>query len=231
MLATDCHHVVNWLPIQFKILKIMRYLLIIFMLISWSIVLPAQGNFQKTPEFQLSYFGEYYAHPGIKVGYHLPFRGSVKNKYRQKRGITKTKLRQFKVGGNLALYQQKNHHTGYLANVELTYQRTKFKSHKPNKIKHFEAAIGLGYYHYQLQGTTFTTDNNSFKETNGNGNALMPSISVGWGRTLSFIKRADVRYFTKGSLYFEVPHGIGTMPHSVIEFGISTSLNFKRRTR
>lgn len=205
----------------------MKKLAIIFNLLAWSIFLQAQTSYSKTPEFQLSYFGDFFAFPSTKVGVHFPVKGTTKiiDKDSKKRGsFTKTKFRQLKVGGNLAFYQQQSHHHSFLANLELSYQRTKSKSFAPDKFRHFEAAIGVGYYRYQLKGTTFEKEGTTFKEINGNGNALMPSLSVGWGRTIRFIKKTDVRYFTKGALYFEIPHGIGTLPHLVFEFGIASSL-------
>jgi len=210
----------------------MRNFLIVFiLLLGLGSQLSAQSLFSQPPEFQLSYFGEFMYHPGVKAGIHFPFSSStkLKTKENRKRGrFTKTKFKQLKLGGNIAFYQQRQHLTGYLANVELTYQRTKNKSFNPNKFKHFEAAIGLGYYRYQLKGTTFSTDGNTFQESNGNGNAFLPSLSVAWGRTIPFIKKTDVRTFIKSSLYFEMPHGIGVLPHYVWEAGFATSLTSKK---
>ena len=211
----------------------MRNFLIVFiLLLGLGSQLSAQSLFSQPPEFQLSYFGEFIFHPGVKAGIHFPFSSSTKLKTKQnrKRGrFTKTKFKQLKLGGNIGFYQQKQHLTGYLLNAELTYQRTNNKSFRPNKFSHFEAAIGIGYYRYQLKGTTFTTDGNSFQEKNGNGNALMPSLSVGWGRTLPFIKKTDIRSFVKSSLYLEMAHGTSVLPHYVLEIGFATSLGTRKK--
>ena len=99
----------------------------------------------KQLEYQLAYFGEFFAHPGLKLGVSYPFFQKVKTKEKSKRKyqLVKTKVRQWKVGSNLAFYHQVDNHNGYLWNVELTYQRSKNKSKKPNKWKHFEIFKGI----------------------------------------------------------------------------------------
>jgi len=198
-------------------------------------VLPAnaQGFFDSKPEFQVSYFGEFLFHSGVKVGAQIPFleREKMKSKHRKRKGdFNLTKNRQLKLGANLGFYHQANSHNGYLANIELTFQNRRNKSFKPNRYKYFEASVGLGYYRYHLLGTTFSSEGNTLKEINGNGNgnALMPSFSIAKGRNLRFIKSIDVRYFVKPSIYFEIPHGRGVLPHLVLEVGIASSLTSKK---
>lgn len=190
----------------------------------------AQSFLSNTPEFQVSYFGELFVHPGAKIGIHFPFYEKNKLKYRNRKrkgDFTLTKNRKLKLGSNLAFYRQGKNHKGYLSNIELTFHNTRNRSYKPDKYRHFEASVGMGYFRYALSGTTFTPDGDSFKDIKGNGNALMPSISIGTGKSLKFIKSIDVRYFVKGSNYFEIPHGLGKLKHFALEIGFASTLTSK----
>lgn len=180
----------------------------------------------KKLEYQLAYFGEFFAHPGVKLGASYPFFQKVKTKEKQKKKyeLVKTKVHQWRVGSNLAFYHQVDNHNGYLWNVELTYRRSKNKSKKSNKWKHFEASYGLGFYHYELLGKTFQTADSGFEEINGNGNAFLQSIAIAWGKNIRLIKAADVRYYFKPTLYLETPAGTGTQARFVMEIGLATSL-------
>ena len=206
-----------------------KYLLTLLFLGSSFLNLIAQSTLQlpaKKLEYQIGYFGEFFAHPGVKVGAAYPFAQKLKTKEKQKRKytLTKTRIRQLKVGTNLAFYNQVNNHNGYLWNIELTYQRIKNKSKKPNKLKYFDASIGLGYFHYELLGETFQSTENDFEEINGNGNAFMPTLAFAWGRNLQFVKSMDMRYYIKPTFMFERPVGIGTHPRFALEIGLASTL-------
>lgn len=206
-----------------------KYLLTLLFLGSGFLNLLAQSTLDlpaKKVEFQVAYFGEFFAHPGMKIGAAYPFAQKMKTKDKQKRKytLTKTNIRQWKIGTNLAFYHQVNNHNGYLWNVELTYQKIKNKSKKPNKLKYFDASIGLGYFHYELIGKTFQSTENGFEEINGNGNALMPTLGVAWGRNIRFMKHADVRYYVKPTLLFELPAGTNFHTRFTMEIGLATTL-------
>ena len=206
-----------------------KYLFTLFLLGSSFLNLTAQSTLQlpaKKLEYQIAYFGEFFAHPGIKVGAAYPFAQKLKTKEKQKKkyALTKTRIQQWKVGTNLAFYHQLNNHNGYLFNVELTYQKIKNKSKKPNKLKYFDASIGLGYFHYELLGETFQSTENGFEKINGNGNALMPTVAFAWGRNLRFVKSMDMRYYVKPTFMFEMPVGIGTHPRFALEIGVASTL-------
>jgi len=137
--------------------------------------------------------------------------------------LTKNRVHQWKVGSNLAFYNQVNNHNGFLFNVELTYQKIKNKSKKPNKLKYFDASVGLGYFHYELIGKTFQSTENGFEEINGNGNAFMPTIAVAWGRNLRFVKSMDMRYYVKPTFMAETPVGVGTHLRFALEIGLAST--------
>lgn len=203
--------------------------LLIFMLLSGSLFLKtyAQSSLDLPPkklEYQVAYFGEFFAHPGLKIGANYPFFQKIRTKEKRNKDFVITKIHQWKVGSNLAFYHQQNNHNGFLWNAELTYQLIKNKSKKPNKFKYFETSLGLGFYHYELIGKTFQSTENGFEEINGNGNAFMPSLAVAWGKNIRLIKSADVRYYVKPTLYLETPAGTGAQPRFVFEIGLATSL-------
>ncbi|MEM6320480.1 MAG: hypothetical protein AAF960_22615 [Bacteroidota bacterium] len=185
------------------------------------------ANFSKKIEYQVGYFGEFIARPGFKLGVAYPFYQKLKTKQKYseayKQTLTKSKIHQFKIGSNLAYYHQVNNHNGLLLNVELTYQKIKHKSKKPNKLSYFDVSFGLGYFHYELVGKTFQPTEDGFEEINGNGNALMPTFALAWGRNLPFIKSIDMRYYVKPTLLFETPAGTGTQVRFALEVGLASS--------
>lgn len=209
-----------------------RFIFTLLVFISYQLLATAQTPLElpaKKIEYQIGYFGEFFAHPGVKLGASYPFVQKLKTKERYskkyKTTFSKTKIHQLKIGSNLAFYHQVDNHNGLLFNVELTYQKIKNKSKKPNKLKYFDASIGLGYFNYQLNGTTFQSTENGFEEINGNGNAFMPSFAIAWGRNLRFVKSMDIRYYIKPTFMFETPVGIGTHPRFALEIGIASTLS------
>ena len=207
----------------------MKYLLTFLVLGSYYLNLTAQSTFQvpaKKLEYQIAYFGEFIGHPGIKLGATYPFAQKLRTKDKQKKKylLTKSSIRQWKVGTNLAFYHQINNHNGYLLNVELTYQKIKNKSKKPTKFKYFDASIGLGYFHYELIGKTFQSTESGFQEINGNGNALMPSLAVAWGKNIRFVKSMNMRYYVKPTVLLELPAGTGAHTRFALEIGVASTL-------
>ena len=208
----------------------MRYQLSFYLLLS-CFCLNAQSDNLNIPEFQIAYFGDLVAHPGVKLGVHVPVKSVLKSKaveHTELGTFNKINSTQFKLGGNFAAYHQHKSHVGYLANVELTIHYLNRNSLKPKKQRHLELGVGLGYYQYVLKGTSFSPIEGGFEETDGKGSALMPSISGAFGTTFKSIKFADIRWFTKGSIYLEIPHGIGSLPHFVLEIGLATKLIKKK---
>lgn len=206
-----------------------KYLLTLLFFGSCLLQITAQSTPDLPPkklEYQIAYFGEFIGHPGMKIGVAYPFAQKLKTKDKQKRKytLTKTRIHQWKAGANLAFYHQVNNHNGYLFNIELTYQKIRNKSKKPNKFKYFDASIGLGYFHYELSGKTFQATENGFEEINGNGNALMPSLSVAWGKNIRFVKSANVRYYVKPTILLELSAGTGTHTRFALEIGVATTL-------
>lgn len=206
-----------------------KYLITALFLGSYFLNVTAQSALQlpaKKLEYQIAYFGEFIAHPGIKLGVTYPIfqKSKIKDKEKKKYTLTKTKIKQWKIGSNLAFYHQVKNHNGILFNVELTYQKIKNKSKKPNKQQYFDASIGLGYFHYELIGKTFQSTENGFEEINGNGNAFMPTVAVAWGRNLEFVKRMDMRYYVKPTVMLETPAGTSAHVRFALEIGVASTL-------
>lgn len=205
-----------------------KYLLTLLFLGGNFLNLSAQSTLDlpaKKVEYQLAYFGEFFAHPGLKIGAAYPFAQKLKTKEKQKSKytLTKTRIHQWKIGSNLAFYHQVKNHNGYLWNVELTYQKIKNKSKNPNKLKYFDASLGVGYFHYELAGKTFQATENGFEEINGDGNALMPTLAFAWGRNIQFMKKTDARYYVKPTFLFELPAGTSFHTRFALEIGLATT--------
>ncbi len=187
------------------------------------------------PEFRLAYFGDYLFRPGVKLGVTYPFAQKIKEKTKplnREETYVLTKTHRLELGGSFTFYHHPKDHNGLLFNAELTWHRIRNRSYK-NRYRHFEAGLGVGYFRYQLIGTTFEPDGEGgFNEKNsGGGNAFMPSIFAAWGMNLRFIKSADVRAYVKPLLMFEIPYSAGLKTHFAFEAGLASTLTKNKKSR
>ncbi|MEL6253899.1 MAG: hypothetical protein AAFR87_17960 [Bacteroidota bacterium] len=177
-------------------------------------------------EIEVSYFGEMMWHPGAQIGVNFPYteRSIAREKKNKKRGTYFVeRKRQFILGGNVAAYSQPNNHFGLLTNAEFGYRSLKSKSFKAEKIKFWEVDLGLGFYHYELAGSTFIKTESGFEEIKGNGNAFMPSLSIATGRSLR-LSSLKILWFNKISAAWEIPFNIGSQYHFIFQSGFAIPL-------
>ncbi len=209
----------------------MRKILLIFIILfSYKMTGHSQSSTGHLPELKVSYFGNNLFRPGMSVGMAFPFSGKkkyIEKSHRKNGQYILTKLHYLKIGSNFSFYHHYKDHNGFLLNTELTWHRIKNKSFSTHKYKHLELSVGLGYFRYQLFGTTFQQENDSFEKINGNGNAFMPSLSLAWGKNIRAFKNVDMRYFIKPSVLFEIPYSSGIKINPAIEIGIISKINFK----
>ena len=174
-------------------------------------------------EWEVGYFGEFATHPGLKVGITYPFGHTLKIKEKQKNyggPFQVFKKRQWTLGSNLLFYHQPNNHNGYLINVDIGRRRIKHKAFNARKYTLWAWKLGLGYYRYQLLGNTFRPNENGFTEINGNGNAIMPSFALQWGRNLKSKYSHPGFIYIKFHSLFEVPYGTGFQMRLALESGV-----------
>lgn len=213
------------------------YQVLSFLVLLLLCTVPASGQKKRNtpkPEFRIAYFGDYLARPGAKLGVAYAFAQKTKEKSKplnREENYILTKIHRLEIGGSFTFYHHPGDHNGYLFNAELLWHRIRNRSYK-TRYRHFEAGIGLGYFRYQLLGTTFEPNGDgSFKEKNGGGNAFMPSLFAAWGMNLRFIKATDVRCYVKPLVMFEIPYGAGARGHFAFEAGLSSSLTKTKKSR
>jgi hypothetical protein len=187
------------------------------------------------PEFRFAYFGDYLARPGVKLGVSYPVAQKIKEKTKplnREETYVLTKTRRIELGGSFTFFHHPKDHNGLLFNAELTWHRIRNRSYK-TRYRHFEAGLGLGYFRYQLLGTTFEPDGDGgFKEkNNAGGNAFMPSLFAAWGMNLRFIKSADVRAYVKPLIMVEIPYSAGVKTHFAFEAGLASTLTKNKKSR
>ena len=174
-------------------------------------------------EWEVAYFGEFATHPGIKAGISFPFGHTLRVKEKVKNygaSYQITKKRQWTVGSNLIFYHQPNNHNGYLVNVEVGRRRIKHKSINRRKYTLWAWELGVGYYRYQLLGNTFRPVENGFEAINGNGNAIMPSLALQWGRNLKSDNPHPGFIYVKIHSLYEIPYGTGFQMRLALESGV-----------
>lgn len=204
-------------------MKISSMSLVFFLLVSQTPVMaqvePA-GQWA-APEWEVSYFGEMFYHPGLMLGANFPYtRFSVaKEKSSKKRGsYFIERKRQYVIGSNLGMYFQPENHQGYLLNGEFGYRSLKTKSYKAEKNSFWQIDLGVGLYYYDLNGRTFRIGDSGFEEIKGDGFAFMPSLSYSWGRSLG-IGNFNALWFSKLSTAVEIPFNIGTQTRLIFQTG------------
>ena len=209
---------------KFEARRVLSLLLLLFCLnlISSSVSAQVEPAGQwAAPEWEFSYFGEMFYHPGLMLGANFPYtRLSVaREKSSKKRGsYFVERKRQYILGTNLGMYFQPENHQGYLLNGELGYRSLKTKSYKAEKNSFWQIDLGVGLYDDDLYGKTFQIGDSGFEEIKGDGFAFMPSLSYSWGRSIGI---GDFRalWFSKLSTAVEIPFNIGTQPHLIFQTG------------
>lgn len=209
----------------------MQRSIFIFLLLAWlTVPVSAQLTSNYQPEVQVAYFGETFFRPGAKIGINLPFEEWRKEKPQETRRRGQyaiIKEFQSRIGANVGFYHQVRNHNGYFFNTELTLRRSKFYSFRPEKKGILDFTIGLGYFRYQLLGTTFTPDGDSFREINGNGGAYLPSIGFAWGGTLKWQGGHNARYYVKSNVMAEVPFGTALQFILSAELGVAVPVQLQ----
>src|SRR5665811_1443612 len=99
--------------------------------IAWVfLILPLMGHAQMDhgPDWQISYYGDLALHPGVKIGYEVPFKNWIKTKA-QKEGSDIRKYKYFNGGIDLAYYWHPLSHHGVILSPNINYQRIKENEH------------------------------------------------------------------------------------------------------
>lgn len=176
----------------------------------------AQAQKPSTTGFpiSISYYGDFYAHPGIKIGTEKLLLSKTNEK--QKRKVLKMKTRSLLVTGFVRAYTHPGNHRALGLGSELVYRKTKSSGWKK------EVLLGAGYQRRFNKGTTYTTD-----ATGGVRNVplasrgyFQPSLSFGIGKDLSVTMKAPFAWHLRTGFHLLAPFNSGTVMGLNAEAGI-----------
>ena len=163
----------------------------------------------------LSYFGENYAHYGLKITTELPL--LTKNKVKTKNsGKIVNKRKEIFITGNIGGYFHKRNNIGVFIGSELGYRKTRKKGFK------YEFLLGLDYLHTFLQGDTYEVSNDgNVKRVKlaGQSNLMIP-ISIGFGYDLNYYYKKPISVSIKPGFFIQYPYNIAVAVRPTIDFGI-----------
>jgi hypothetical protein len=195
-----------------------RPLFIIFLLLT-TIKINAQDSLvsdqRKIKGLNISYFGEYLTHYGLKIGIEYPIwiKEKVKTKKSSKE-IPKQKL--IFISGNIGGYFHKRNHIGIFVNSEIGYRKTRLRGFR------YEFLIGLGYFHTFLQGDTYEVNDDGSVERiplAGQANLMIP-ISAGIGYDFKFCYNKPFNLYLKPGFFIQYPYNLAIAIRPTIEFGL-----------
>lgn len=136
------------------------------------------------PGWSFNYFGEFYNHPGIKLGYEKGFSQKIKTKV--KNDITHYTHKQ-RIGKlSMVYYYHKNNHHGIILLPEIEFK----------KVRHsgfFRSwSYGLGIHQSILPGPIFRQNQDgSFNSSPAGQTTGIMSVDLSFGRDLRFAKGKD----------------------------------------
>ena len=169
---------------------------------------------KKTFPISISYYGDFYAHPGLKVGTEYTIVSETKEK--QKRKGMRSKTRSILATGYINGYTHPGNHRALGAGTEIIYRKTKDNGWKK------EALLGFGYQRRFNKGKTFTSDaaGNVTQVPLASRGYFQPSFSLGIGKDLAVTMKAPFAWHLRTGVHFLSPFNAGNVAGLHAEAGI-----------
>ncbi|MPR36844.1 hypothetical protein [Salmonirosea aquatica] len=177
-----------------------KYLTFVLLLVTF-FKAPAQS-------LRVGYYGETVTHYGLKVAREWSLRSFVKERNRARR--------QLLVAPALAVYRHPQNHVGLVFFPELTYRRTSRRGGI------FEAGLAPAYFHYFLEGTTYSPDESGELQRVrlAGGNAFLPTVFVGVGKDLSVRRQVPLAWYTRLNVMQQRPYNTSALMRFSLEAGL-----------
>ena len=174
----------------------------------------AQEAAPSTFPISISYYGDFYAHPGVKIG--TEYTIASKTKEKQKRKGTKTKTRSLLTTAYVNGYTHPGNHRSLGAGTELILRKTRGNGWKK------EALLGFGYQRRFNKGKTFTSDasGNVSQVPLASRGYFQPSFSLGVGKDLAVTMKAPLAWHLRTGFHFLSPFNAGNVMGLHAEAGI-----------
>jgi hypothetical protein len=168
----------------------------------------------------ISYYGNFATHPGIKLGFDWNLLLIEKSKEKSRR--TKIKRKLLFVAPSLAFYTHPKSHTGLLLSTDLGWRRY------TTKLFYSEIGLGVGYLRKFNSGETWEidADGNATSSRGTSRGYFAPSLSLGLGQHFSTKSNVNFDIFMKLNTNFILGYSAAWVPELSTEIGVRFSPNF-----
>ncbi|MFK8045901.1 MAG: hypothetical protein AB8B72_10435 [Crocinitomicaceae bacterium] len=179
----------------------------IALLCSYSVF--SQEKLWSNNPLQVSYFGHFGLHPGIKLGTEF----SVKNWEKERKNDKGIKLKQYLISPQIGFYTHPGNHSGLIVQAEFS-KRTE----KVDKRFYYSYGAGFGYVMQINPSDTYIfNDNGEITEKNMTSRSyFMPSLHIETGLKLN----SKMSVYNKITLASKVKYNTGFTLEPFYELGI-----------
>lgn len=173
------------------------------------------GQLSNPQSANISYFGEFITHPGLRLG--LEYELGSKTRSRP----TKSKETQhaIQLRPSLGFFFHRRHQTGIFLLPEVGYLRTN------QKRRQFGAGLGVGYLMSFIPNVFEVTPEGSVEPTTAVHHFVLASSYVRFGRQF---KDSPVGYFIQPQFIYALPNFPNGVAYLALELGITYKLNFAK---
>lgn len=182
---------------------------IVLIILLYSVTFYTFANEQITQEstsINISYFGEFITHPGLKVSLEIPF-------YKKKGHHWYYTIK----GGG---YTHCMNHTSLFVGSEVGYRYIFRNGFELNSL------LGVAYLHKFLGAEIYkVTDSGELEEVTHYGSPhIMPNVNIGFGYTFLKESQNPFTLFSKTEIFGEYPYNTYILPHIALSFGVRLKL-------
>jgi len=172
----------------------------------------AMAQIEDARALKVAYYGDFFSHPGIKIGYEIPLKYRLKTK--ERKGVSRSKHKIQLLELSTAFYFHQDNHYGLLLLPAYTFRKIRANGKKQ------DWSIGLGYHRSFLTGPTYSSnEQGEFSIKKGAGqNTVFTSLTYALGR--------DYRWTKQKPWAWDIAFGVNARApyNSSILFGIHTHL-------
>lgn len=178
-----------------------------------------KSNTERPYRLNLSYFGVYATHPGLKLGIERNFWTHHVEKTRRN-GNVKTRYRALFYTGNVGFYHHAGNHSALFLNAELGYVRGRTQRNKVGLL------VGAGWMRTFLDGEVYEPNGGeAIAEIRGAGNSyFMPSLAFYLGEDLSEKRGIPIAWHLKPTVLFQLPYNASFNLQPALEMGLTYRL-------
>lgn len=179
-------------------------------LVIFSFITLCHGQSWKPQQLGISYYGETFTSPGIKLSAHYNLR-------KWESSEKKHKTKSFEFSPYLGTYYHRNYHTALLIVPEVSYSRTKEKGW------YCSYQLGIGYMRTFLPQVYILNDQNEIKKINSGYNHAVIGGAAHFGKRIN--RNHPITLFAGPRINYAVSSPSNGTLSAIIELGVSIPLN------